>query len=53
MKIAIFTDIHGNVPALKSILDDIKKNALNELSEKDIEEGINLYNSFEVEKKEE
>ena len=34
-------------------LDDIKKNALNELSEKDIEEGINLYNSFEVEKKEE
>ena len=26
MKIAIFTDIHGNLPALKSILDDIKKN---------------------------
>ena len=26
MKIAIFTDIHGNVPALKSILDNIKKN---------------------------
>ena len=26
MKIAIFTDIHGNLPALKSILEDIKKN---------------------------
>ena len=31
MKIAVFTDIHGNVPALKSILEDIKKNNIDRI----------------------
>lgn len=31
MKIAIFSDIHGNLPALKSIIKDIKKNNINKI----------------------
>ena len=31
MRIAIFTDIHGNLPALKSILDDIKSNNIDKV----------------------
>jgi len=31
MKIAVFTDIHGNLQALQSILDDIKDNNIDEI----------------------
>ncbi len=31
MKIAIFSDIHGNLPALKAILNDIKENQVDEI----------------------
>lgn len=31
MKIALFTDVHGNKPALEAILDDIKKENINEI----------------------
>ena len=31
MRIAIFTDIHGNLPALKSILEDINKNNIDRI----------------------
>ena len=31
MKVAIFTDIHGNKEALKAIIDDIKKENINEI----------------------
>lgn len=31
MKIAVFTDIHGNFPALKVIMDDINKSEFDEV----------------------
>lgn len=31
MKIAVFTDIHGNYPALKAIMEDINKSEFNEV----------------------
>lgn len=31
MRIAIFSDIHGNLDALESILNDIKKEKINEI----------------------
>ena len=31
MKVAVFSDIHGNYEALTSIYDDIKKNNIDEI----------------------
>lgn len=31
MKIAVFTDIHGNYPALKTIMEDINKTKFDEV----------------------
>ena len=31
MKVAIFSDIHGNLEALEAILEDIKKNQFDEV----------------------
>lgn len=36
MKIAVFSDLHGNYQATKAILDDIKKNSFDEIIGGDI-----------------